>query len=42
MRRAVRDPARFHDEAAAEFDGEIVVAEDLMHVAVPARIPSAE
>jgi hypothetical protein len=36
------DPARFHDEAAAEFDGDIVVAQDLMRVAVPARIPSGE
>jgi len=34
------DPARFHDEAAAVFDGEIVVAEDLMRVPVPrARAP---
>jgi ribonuclease Z len=31
------DPARFHDEAAAVFDGDIVVAEDLMRVPVPAR-----
>jgi ribonuclease Z len=29
------DPARFLDEARAEFDGEIVVAEDLMRIAVP-------
>ncbi|GAA1332826.1 ribonuclease Z [Pseudonocardia xinjiangensis] len=28
------DPARFHAEAAAEFDGEIVVAQDLMRVPV--------
>jgi ribonuclease Z len=31
------DPARFHDEAAAVFDGDLVVAEDLMRVQVPAR-----
>jgi ribonuclease Z len=31
------EPARFHDEAAAVFDGDIVVAEDLMRVPVPAR-----
>ncbi|MEY8037787.1 ribonuclease Z [Saccharopolyspora cebuensis] len=31
------DTARFHDEAAAVFDGEIVVAEDLMRIPVPAR-----
>ncbi|MEU4395355.1 ribonuclease Z [Kribbella sp. NPDC023855] len=31
------DPALFHQEAAAEFDGEIVVAADLARVAVPAR-----
>ena len=29
------DSARFHDEAAAVFGGDIVVAEDLMRVAVP-------
>ena len=29
------DPAPFHDEAAAVFAGEIVVAQDLMRVAVP-------
>jgi ribonuclease Z len=31
------DPRLFHDEAAAVFDGEIVVAEDLMRVPVPSR-----
>ncbi|HEY0454665.1 ribonuclease Z [Actinophytocola sp.] len=31
------DPARFHDEAAAIFDGDIVVAEDLTRVPVPSR-----
>jgi ribonuclease Z len=31
------DPRRFHDEAAAVFGGDIVVAEDLMRVPVPAR-----
>jgi ribonuclease Z len=31
------DPARFLDEARAEFDGEIVVAEDLERVQVPKR-----
>jgi len=31
------DPTRFHDEAAAVFDGQIVVAEDLSRVPVPAR-----
>ena len=31
------DPAPFHDEAAAVFGGDIVVAEDLMRVPVPAR-----
>ncbi|MBE1490399.1 hypothetical protein H4W31_006037 [Plantactinospora soyae] len=36
------DGGRFHNEAAAEFDGEIVVAHDLMRVAVPVRIPSGE
>jgi ribonuclease Z len=36
------DRARFHDEAAAEFDGEIVVTQDRMRVAVPARVPSGE
>jgi ribonuclease Z len=31
---------QFRAEAAAEFDGDIVVAEDLMRVPVPVRIPS--
>ncbi|MEU4248262.1 ribonuclease Z [Amycolatopsis sp. NPDC026612] len=31
------DPARFREEAGAEFDGEIVVAEDLERVQVPKR-----
>ncbi|MGY1602321.1 ribonuclease Z [Geodermatophilus sp. SYSU D00815] len=31
------DPARFREEAAAEFGGEIVVAADLDRIAVPAR-----
>jgi ribonuclease Z len=31
------EPERFHEEAAAEFDGEIVVAADLTRVSVPAR-----
>lgn len=31
------DPTRFHDEAAAVFDGDLVVAEDLMRVRVPGR-----
>ncbi|GAA0610201.1 ribonuclease Z [Kribbella sandramycini] len=34
------EPERFHEEAAAEFDGEIVVAADLTRTAVPARSPS--
>jgi ribonuclease Z len=33
-----RDPSRFHAEAAEVFDGEIVVAEDLMRVPVPKRM----
>jgi ribonuclease Z len=33
------DPTRFHDEAAAVFDGDIVVAEDLMRIPVPTRPP---
>jgi ribonuclease Z len=32
------DATRFHDEAAAAFGGEIVVAWDLMRVPVPARV----
>jgi ribonuclease Z len=35
-----QDPARFLDEARAEFDGEIIVAEDLMRIPVPARSSS--
>ncbi|MGW5644284.1 ribonuclease Z [Saccharopolyspora sp. NPDC003752] len=31
------DPQRFHDEAAAVFDGQVVVAEDLQHIPVPKR-----
>ncbi|MFC5995845.1 ribonuclease Z [Pseudonocardia hispaniensis] len=31
------DPARFHEEAAAVFDGEIVVAQDLARIPVPPR-----
>ncbi|MFC9689975.1 ribonuclease Z [Kribbella sp. NPDC056951] len=31
------EPARFHEEAAAEFSGEIVVASDLSRTPVPAR-----
>jgi ribonuclease Z len=31
------EPERFHEEAAAEFSGEIVVASDLSRVSVPAR-----
>jgi ribonuclease Z len=31
------DPAEFHAEAAAEFDGEIVIAKDLDRVPVPKR-----
>jgi ribonuclease Z len=34
------DPDGFLDEARAEFDGHIVVAEDLMRVPVPPRLPS--
>ncbi|MET7421492.1 ribonuclease Z [Dactylosporangium sp. NPDC005555] len=33
------DPARFHEEAANAFDGEVVVAEDLTRARVPARRP---
>ena len=36
------DATRFLDEARAEFDGDIVLAEDLMRVAVPPRLPSRE
>jgi ribonuclease Z len=35
-----QDPARFLDEARAEFDGDIVIAEDLMRVPVPPRVES--
>jgi ribonuclease Z len=35
------DSARFLDEARAEFGGQIVVAEDLIRVPVPARLPAA-
>jgi len=31
------EPARFGEEAAAAFDGEIIVAEDLMRIGVPRR-----
>ncbi|MEV0704889.1 ribonuclease Z [Saccharopolyspora sp. NPDC050389] len=31
------DPQRFHDEAAAVFDGRVVVAEDLQRIPVPKR-----
>ena len=34
------DARRFLDEARPHFDGEIVMAEDLMRVPVPARLPS--
>jgi ribonuclease Z len=34
------DPARFHQEAAAVFDGEIVVARDLIRIPVPPRTSS--
>jgi ribonuclease Z len=33
-----QDAGRFLDEARAQFEGEIVIAEDLMRIAVPARI----
>ena len=36
------DPARFLAEARPHFTGEIIVAEDLMHIAVPPRIPSGD
>jgi ribonuclease Z len=32
------DAVHFLDEARTEFDGEIVLAEDLLRVAVPARV----
>jgi ribonuclease Z len=34
-----QDPDRFLAEARAEFDGDIVIAEDLMRVPVPRRMP---
>jgi ribonuclease Z len=34
------DATRFRDEARAQFDGDIVVAEDLMRVPVPPRLTS--
>ena len=34
------DPLRFHAEAAAVYDGQIVVAQDLMHVPFPRRGPA--
>jgi ribonuclease Z len=34
------DATRFLQEARKEFDGDIVIAEDLMRVAVPPRLPS--
>ncbi|PZF91867.1 ribonuclease Z [Micromonospora endophytica] len=37
------DPRRFADEARAHFDGDLVIAEDLVTVAVPPRrVPSAQ
>jgi ribonuclease Z len=36
------DASRFLDEARGQFDGEIVVAEDLMRVPVPARLASGD
>jgi ribonuclease Z len=36
-----QESKRFLDEARAEFDGDIVLAEDLLRVAVPPRIGSA-
>ena len=36
------DPQRFLDEAAEQFGGEIVLAEDLMRVPVPARLSSQD
>jgi len=36
------DSARFLDEARAEFDGEIVLAEDLLRVPVPPRLGSSD
>jgi ribonuclease Z len=42
QRYSDRDPACFHDEAAAVFDGEIVIAEDLSRVSLPPRRPPAD
>jgi ribonuclease Z len=36
------DPTRFLAEARPEFDGEIVLAEDLLRIPVPARRPAPE
>jgi ribonuclease Z len=36
------DASRFLTEAREQFDGEIVIAEDLMRVPVPARIASGD
>ena len=36
-----QDPAQFLAEARTEFDGDIVIAEDLMRVPVPPRSPSS-
>jgi ribonuclease Z len=36
------DSTRFLDEARSEFDGEIVIAEDLMRVPVPPRLGSSD
>jgi len=35
------DSARFLDEARAEFNGDIVLAEDLLRVPVPPRLGSS-
>jgi ribonuclease Z len=35
--RRYKDPERFRDEAATAFDGEIVLAEDLMRIRMPPR-----
>ena len=32
------DPQAFADEAATEFEGDIVVAADLMRIPVPSRV----
>ena len=36
------DTSRFLAEARPHFDGEIIVAEDLMHIAFPGRLPSGD